>query len=484
MKRSVLLYAFTLLVFGSGMAAILWFGSPATEPLSVPAPIAPDHTKNTWTKLPLLLLQLSLIIGFIKIFSALFRRFGQPRVVVEILAGIVLGPSILGYFWPASTAFLFPENSLPTLEMFSQLGLILFMFVVGLHVDINSVRQRANVAISISHTVIIFSFFLGVSSAWFLYPRFAGPSIEFLPFALFMGIAMSITAFPVLARIISERQLKDSPIGVLALTVAAIDDITAWCLLALVVAIAKSGPLTDALITLSLTIAHIGLMFYVVRPGINYWLQRNFNASSTDQDRTWMTMTILLIFLSALTTELIGIHALFGAFLAGVIMPKMPQLRQRAAERVEYVSELVLLPLFFALVGLRTRFDGLTSADLWWICAWITLVAITGKMVGGALAARLSGHATWREAWLLGALLNTRGLMEIIILTIGYELGILSTDIFTILVLMALITTVMTGPLVTLFTGRRQQVTGTFTPAAAAPSVSVASDKVPPFRNP
>ncbi len=461
MKQSILLYSFTLLFFGSGIAAILWFGSNTSGATRASPPLASHDLAATWNNLPLLLLQLTLIIGFIKLFSALFRRFGQPRVVVEILAGIVLGPSLLGFFWPASTAFLFPVHSLPTLEMFSQLGLILFMFVVGLHVDTNIVKQRANAAVLISHTAIIFPFFLGVASAWFLFPRFAGPQINFIPFALFMGIAMSITAFPILARIISERQLSASPVGVLALTVAAIDDITAWCLLAIVVAIAKAGPLIEAVMTIVYTLIYIGVMFYLVRPGIHDWLQRHFNAKAGDQDRAWMTITILLVLLSSLTTELIGIHALFGAFLAGVIMPKMPVLRQRAAERVEYVSELVLLPLFFALVGLRTRIDLLSNLELWWICAWITMVAIVGKMIGGAFAARLSGDISWRDAWLLGALLNTRGLMELIILTIGYELGILTADIFTVLVLMALITTVMTGPLVAWLTGKRQQVTTT-----------------------
>jgi Kef-type K+ transport system membrane component KefB len=468
--RHLTAYILTILVFGSAIAGLLWHGSGTAVELAAPPPSNTNSTDiGKWGGLPLLLLQLSLIIGFIKLFSSLFRRFGQPRVIVEILAGIALGPSILGYLSPELLSFLFPSSSRPILSTLAQLGLVLFMFVVGLHIDTQRMRKQAQTAVFISHTAIIFPFFLGVFAALFLYPEFAQPHIHFIPFALFMGIAMSITAFPVLARIITERQLLNAPVGSLALTVAALDDVTAWCILAIVVAIAQSGPVWQSALAVLLTILYIIFMFYAVRPFIHWWLARHYQRLAPDRDKTWMTITILLILLSSLATELIGIHALFGAFLAGVIMPRIDMIRERATERIEYVSELVLLPLFFALVGLHTRIDLLNDWHAWLICAWITALAIIGKVLGGALAARWSGDLRWKDAWLLGILLNTRGLMEIIVLTIGLQTGILSSEIYTIMVLMALITTIMTGPLVALLSGRKQEVSGVFAPEHVQP---------------
>jgi Kef-type K+ transport system membrane component KefB len=262
---------------------------------------------------------------------------------------------------------------------------------------------------------------------------------------------MSITAFPVLARILKERQLTSTPVGALALTCAASDDMTAWCLLALVMAIAKSGPLTGAAATVGFTIVYVVVMLTLVRPLLGRLLQRQ---QARGDERTWMAVVLLVVLLSAMVTEIIGIHALFGAFFAGVVMPRDAALRARAGERVEYVSELVLLPLFFALTGLRTQIGLLDQGHLWLVCLGIIALAVSGKLLGGACIARLVSGFGWRESWLVGALLNTRGLMELVVLNIGYELGILSPTIFTMLVLMALLTTVMTGPLIGLLTGR------------------------------
>jgi Kef-type K+ transport system membrane component KefB len=461
-KRQALVYLVTLLVFGGGICALLWSVPTTANPVATSAPagvggLTGHLVRELQRPLVLLLMQIAVIVGFTRLFGSLFRRLGQPRVVVEIAAGIVLGPSLLGLVWPAAAAFLFPAWSLPALGTLSQIGLILFMFVVGMHLDTGAARKRADAAVLISHSSMVFPFFLGVASACFLYPRFAGAQIGFMPFALFMGIAMSVTAFPVLARILNERRLTGTMVGSLALTCAAIDDISAWCLLALVVAIAKAGPLSEAAVTVALTIAYLGVMLWVVRPLLARVLERQ-RAAGVD-DRSWMALVLLVVLCSAMVTEVIGIHALFGAFFAGVVMPKEAELRARTSERVEYVSELVLLPLFFALTGLRTQIGLLDSAHLWGICVLLIGVAVLGKLVGGACAARLSGGITWRDAWLLGALLNTRGLMELVVLNIGFEMGILSPAIFTMLVLMALVTTVMTGPLVTLLTGQRRQDT-------------------------
>ncbi len=456
MKRPLLFYLSTLLLFGGGIWALLVYGPANTAAASARTP-PPPASLATWLSeslhqpLILLLMQIVVIIGFTRLIGNVFRPFGQPRVVVEIAAGIVLGPSVLGWAWPDAGAFLFPPASLPALGTLSQIGLILFMFAVGMHLEPGGARQRATTAIMISHGTMLLAFLLGVASAWWLYPTFAGEAIGFVPFALFMGIALSVTAFPVLARILKERQLTHTPVGSLALTCAASDDMTAWCLLALVMAIAKSGPLAGAAATVVLTMLYIVVMLWLVRPLLARMLERLVKRGD---ERTVMSVVLLMVLLSAMTTEIIGIHALFGAFFAGVVMPKDAALRTRASERVEYVSELVLLPLFFALTGLRTQIGLLDQAHLWLVCAGIIALAVTGKLLGGAIITRITSGMPWRESWLVGALLNTRGLMELVVLNIGYELGILSPTIFTMLVLMALLTTVMTGPLIGLLTGK------------------------------
>ena len=268
----------SLLIFGGGIWALLAYGPANTATAAARTP-PPDVSFSTWLTeslhqpLILLLMQIVVIIGFTRLIGNAFRPFGQPRVVVEIAAGIVLGPSVLGGLWPAAGAFLFPSASLPALGILSQIGLILFMFVVGMHLEPGGARQRATTAILISHGTMLLAFLLGVASAWWLYPTFAGEAIAFVPFALFMGIALSVTAFPVLARILKERQLTGSPVGALALTCAASDDTTAWCLLALVLAIAQSGPLTGAAATVLLTMAYIAVMMWLVRPSLARMLE-------------------------------------------------------------------------------------------------------------------------------------------------------------------------------------------------------------------
>ena len=475
-RRPLLFYVITLLSLGGGIWALLVNG-PANSATAVartpaaPVSISAALAESLHQPLILLLLQIVVIIGFTRLIGNLVRPFGQPRVVVEIVAGIVLGPSVLGWLSPTAAAFLFPPDSLPALGTLSQIGLILFMFAVGTHLEPDGGRRRATTAVLISHGTMLLAFLLGVASSWWLYPAFAGEAIAFVPFALFMGIALSVTAFPVLARILKERQLTTTPVGALALTCAASDDTTAWCLLALVLAIAKSGPLTAAAATILLTLAYIAVMMWVVRP----LLARLLTSQSRHGDeRTVMSEVLLLVLLSAMTTEIIGIHALFGAFFAGVVMPRDPQLRARASERVEYVSELVLLPLFFALTGLRTEIGLLDQGHLWLVCAGIVVLAVAGKLAGGAVVSRLASGMSWRDAWLMGALLNTRGLMELVVLNIGYEMGILSPTIFAMLVVMALLTTIMTGPLVGLLTGspRRETVSLRTADAVTASDIS------------
>lgn len=403
--------------------------------------------ENATAPLSKFLIQLVIIVGATKIFSYLFKKIGQPGVIGEILAGIVLGPSLFGMWFPGYLNFVFPSTSMEDLHLISRLGLILFMFVVGMELNMDQVKTQARQALLISHAGILFPFTLGVGLAYFIYVDFAPANVYFLPFALFMGIAMGITAFPVLASILRERGLMNTPIGSLAITSAAIDDITAWCVFAAVIAIAKAGTFVGSLFTIGLSAVYIIGMFKVVRP----LLKKLFARLNPDGSYAINTLVVsfAVLLLSAFTTRIIGIHSLFGAFMAGVVMPGSPQFRKFVTERTEYVSVILLLPLFFAYNGLRTQIGLLNSPYLWLMFGAVLLVAVLGKLGGTAITARYLGQST-PNSLRLGVLMNTRGLMELIVLNIGYDLGILSAEIFTMMVLMAIATTFMTGPLLNL----------------------------------
>jgi Kef-type K+ transport system membrane component KefB len=373
----------------------------------------------------------------------LFTRIGQQSVIGETVAGIILGPSLFGLLCPGAFHFLFPPGSLPNLQLVSQVGLVLFMFIIGMELDLDKLKSRVGEAIVISHLSIAFPFLLGVGLAYFLYSNYAPANIPFIAYSLFMGIAMSITAFPVLARILKERNMTKTPVGSMALICAAIDDVTAWCILAVIIAIAKAGSINGALLTIVCTIAFVLFMFFVTRPLVKKLSDRFFK-NDTLQAPFIASIFLTLIF-SAFIAEVIGIHALFGAFLAGVIMPSNVSLRKLFTERVEDVSIMLLLPLFFAFTGLRTQIGLLNSSNVWLICVLIIGLAIIGKFVGGAVAARVVG-LSWKDGLSIGALMNTRGLMELIVLNIGYDLGILRPEVFTMFVIMALTTTFLTAP--------------------------------------
>jgi len=393
--------------------------------------------------LGVLIIQIVSIIAFSRIFGYFFNKIGQPTVIGEIVAGIILGPSFLGLFFPSVSAFIFPPDSLATLQYLSQIGLILFMFIVGMELDLKVLKKSAGISVAVSHASIIFPYLLGVILSYFLYTKYAPANIPFLAFALFMGIAMSITAFPVLARIIQERGLTKTPLGSLALTCGAIGDITAWCILAAVIAIVKTGTFLNSLFTIGLAIIYLNVMIFVIQP----FLKKigTVYISKETLSKTVLSFIFFILFLSAYFTELIGLHALFGAFLAGVIMPHATEFKKNMVEKIEDVSLVLLLPLFFAFTGLRTQIGLLNEGHLWVVCFAVIAVAVVGKFGGTSLAARFGGM-TWKDSFSLGVLMNTRGLMELIILNIGYDLGILSPEIFAIMVLMALITTFMTGP--------------------------------------
>jgi Kef-type K+ transport system membrane component KefB len=385
----------------------------------------------------------------------LFGKIHQPRVVGEMVAGILLGPSLLGAVAPSVEAALFPATSFGPLNLISQIGLILFMCLIGLKLDPSLLRGRLRTSVAISHASIVLPFVLGGVIAVAFYARLAPPNVTLTPFLLFMGVAMSITAFPVLARILVELRMLHSRPGAITISCAAVDDVTAWCILALVVSIARSAGLGGAVQTLVVALLYIAVMVAVVRP----YLARLDDWVGAPLTQESFAVILLGVLASSWVTELIGIHALFGAFLFGAIMPRRGRLADALVEKIEDIVVVLLLPLFFAYSGLRTEIGLLDSAGDWLICGVIIVAACAGKFGGSAIAARLTG-LSWREASVIGVLMNTRGLMELIVLNLGLDLGVISTRLFTMMVVMALVTTFMTTPLIERLTARRESRTG------------------------
>lgn len=455
-KLSWIFYTLMLLVFGTAIYQVLQRGRLQENVVHQDAAIAGQQkagnslqlfaesfSSNLGHPLPILLLQIMVIVIVVRIFGFLFNKIGQPAVIGEIVAGIVLGPSILGAFSPDVFNFIFPAASFINLQFLSQVGLMLFMFVIGMELDINLIRKQAKEAVIISHASIIIPYTLGMTLALYLFKQFAPPTISFSSFALFMGIAMSITAFPVLARIIQERNLTRTKLGAMAITCAAADDVTAWCILAALIAIVKAGSSVSTLFTLGLVVSYLLVMLFVIQPLLKK-LGTIYNKREV-VSKPMMAIVFMILLLSAYSTEVIGIHALFGAFLAGVIMPQGISFRKIVINKIEDVSLVLLLPLFFVFTGLRTHIGLLNQGHLWITCGWIILVAVAGKFGGSTIAAKLVGQS-WKDSLSIGALMNTRGLMELVVLNIGYDLGILSPEVFTMMVIMALVTTFMTSP--------------------------------------
>ena len=363
---------------------------------------------NLHHPLTTLLIQIIAVLLMVRLFGYLFSLIGQPGVIGEIVAGIVLGPSVLGFFFPDAFHFLFPAHSLTNLELLSQVGLILFMFVIGMELDFSVLKNKINETLVISHAGILVPFFLGILSSYWVYEEYAAAQTPFLPFALFIGISMSITAFPVLARIIQERNMTKTPLGTLAIASAANDDVTAWCLLAVVIAISKAGSFASALYSVGLAVVYIAVMFLVVRPFLKKVGEVYANREAIN--KTFVAFILLILIISSCLTEIIGIHALFGAFMAGVVMPSNLGFRKVMMEKVEDISLVFFLPLFFAFTGLRTEIGLINSPELWMVCLLLVTVAVVGKLGGCAIAARLVGES-WKDSLTIGTLMNTRGLM-------------------------------------------------------------------------
>lgn len=392
----------------------------------------------------LVLIEVLIVIGLSRLVGVGCRWIKQPLVIGEIIAGIMLGPSLFGLIAPDLAAALFPAEAVPFLNVLSQVGLIFFMFLIGLELNPKYLSGQLEIAILTSHVSILVPFSLGTLIAVLLYPQVSNASVSFTAFALFLGAAMSITAFPVLARIITENNLQGTRLGTLALTCAAVDDVTAWCVLALAIAVARTGSINGAFPTIIFALIYIAFMvtagrWFLTRVATYYQRTRQLN-------QLLLAGIYMGVVASALITEIIGIHLIFGAFLLGAVMPKDADLVREIAEKTEDFVLIFLLPVFFAYSGLRTQIGLLNSPELWFLCLIVLAVAIAGKYVGTYIAARVGGIEN-REASALGWLMNTRGLTELIVLNIGLSLGVISPLLFTMLVIMALVTTFMTSPL-------------------------------------
>jgi Kef-type K+ transport system membrane component KefB len=479
MSRTALLYLFITTVAILGIFGLVHIGGQLPPPTSSPG--AAVHTSKTVATaasasagllssatstlltngssgLGRLFLQILTIIVAASFAGRFANRIGQPAVVGEMIVGILLGPSLFGWLAPNVFSFLFAPSTLEPLQLFSQIGVCLFMFAVGMELDVSKLRGQAQTAILVSHSSIVIPYFLGVALALFLYSSLANVGASFTSFSLFMGISMSITAFPVLVRILKDRNLFQTELGTTATACAAVDDVTAWTILAFVVAIARAASLSAAIFSFALVLCFVGLMLLLVRPMLGGVIG-SAALERPEPDKPTLAIVVGVVLAASFCTEAIGIHSLFGAFLAGVTMPRASGFREKLAVRVENLSSVLLLPVFFAFTGLRTQIGLLNSAHDWAICGVVIAIATLGKLGGSSLAARLTGM-NGRISLQLGALMNTRGLMELIALNIGYDLGILSQRIFAMLVIMALVTTTLTTPLLTLFRVRQPRASG------------------------
>jgi len=448
----------TALVYAAMVSASVgaFFGIRALGAgLSAPAPSGPMFGAGGGATSPHTILHVLLAMIVIIVASrglgAIFRYLHQPPVIGEVLAGILLGPSLLGRIAPSASAFVLPSTVAPFLGVIAQVGAILFMFLVGLELDTSLLRKKSHATLAISHASILAPFLLGSALALWVYPRLSSSDVPFPVFTLFMGVSMSVTAFPVLARILTDRGIHKTRLGVIAISCAAVDDVTAWCLLAFVVSVAKARP-AGALLTIGLAVGYIVFMLGAVRPLVHRVVRRTELTKNLGQDVSALVFGGLL--LSALTTDVIGIHAVFGAFLLGAIIPHESLLAKSMKHKVEDLVVVLLLPAYFAFTGMRTEIGLVSGAGNWMMCGVIIVVACLGKFGGSTLAAKLAG-LDWYDSASLGVLMNTRGLMELIVLNIGLDLRVLSPTLFAMMIIMALVTTFATTPVLHLLNRAR-----------------------------
>ncbi len=418
-------------------------GARLQAPLAASPP--PDKTSISGKPDALFHVLVALIAVLVtgQLLARLFRYIGQPPVIGEVVGGILLGPSFLGRVWPEAAAFILPPSVGPYLGVLAQLGVILYMFLIGLELNPAELRERFQSLLAITHSAMVVPFLLGAALALYLYPRFSSNDVSFTSFALFVGVSLSITAFPVLARILTDRGIQKTGLGVMALGCAAMGDVIGWCLLAFVVGVAQAK-VSGAFVVLGLTAAYLGFMFLVVRPIVARLLAR---ADEMRWTQGIAASAFAALLLSSLATEAIGIHALFGAFLLGAVIPHHSPLASTMTQKLEDLVVVLLLPAFFALTGMRTQIGLVSGTEEWLVCGLIVVVASAGKIGGTLLGARWASVFGWRDRLKLGILMNTRGLMELIVLNIGLELRLISPTLFAMMVIMSLATTLATSPL-------------------------------------
>ena len=422
--------------------------------LTTPSGLGPAGERVTATRaresfgatVAVFLLAIAIVMLAARVVGALAVKLAQPRVMGEVVAGIALGPTIFGWLAPGAQATFFPSDILPAFGMVANLGLIFYLFLVGLELDPRQLKGRVGQAAAISNTSVALPMMLGLAVALPLY-TLVGPDKKFVAFALFMGVAMSITAFPVLARILVERRMLKRPVGALTLACAAIDDVTAWFLIALATAVAVAGSSSDVIQTVALAIAFCLVMGFAVRPLLSRVSDAYDEAGKVPG--TWVVAIFAGVLLSAYVTEIIGIAVIFGAFIMGMIMPRNAGLTEDVTRRIEDFVVTLLLPMFFTYTGLRTDIGLLDRPELWLMTGVLVAVAIVGKLVGAMIAARVTGFG-WRSSAVIGTLMNTRGLTELIVLNLALEKGVISPALFASLVIMALVTTFMAGPVLRL----------------------------------
>jgi Kef-type K+ transport system membrane component KefB len=435
-----------------GAAGLFLLVRAAGSSLVAPDPAAvegaPGATPAGADVLLHVLLALVVVIVAARACGELCKRLHQPPVIGEIVAGLLLGPSLLGRLSPAATGYLLPPSVAPFLSVIAQIGVLLFMFLVGLELDTDQLKHRTHATVAISHASIVAPFVLGSTLSLWLYPKLSTSNVPFTVFALFLGVALSVTAFPVLARILTDRGIHKTRLGVVALTCAAVDDVTAWCLLAFLVAVANAR-VSGAAVTLGITGFYLGFMLIVARPFVARAVRAQELRKSVSQGA--IAVVVVGLLLSTLATEAAGIHAIFGAFLLGAIIPHDSRLARDLTHKLEDLVVVLFLPAFFAFTGMRTQVGLVHGASQWLVCGVVLATASIGKFGGSFVAARITGLGN-RDAASLGILMNTRGLMELIVLNLGLDLHILSPTLFAMLVLMAVITTFATTPVLHLLT--------------------------------
>lgn len=442
-------------MLGATVALYLWIRRHG-ETLAAagpPSPVDPTTAASHSSVLANVLLALAVVTLLARAVGGLFRKLlGQPAVIGEIVAGLLLGPSVLGALSPELYEALLPAGSASYLGLVSKVGVVLFMFLVGLDLDPKLLRGSTHATVVVSHASILAPFLLGAALALWLYPRYSANDVSFTVFSLFLGVSMSVTAFPVLARILVDRGVQKTRLAATALTCAAVDDVSAWTLLAIVAGIASSS-FEGAVWTVPLVLAYLAVMLLVIRPLSRPFVRRE-QAASGPLSHTAFAAVLVALLLSAVATESIGIHALFGSFLLGALLPHDGRLPEQIRTRLEDVVVVLFLPSFFAFTGMRTEIGLLGGWDDWLACALVVVVATAGKFGGTLVAARAVG-LSWRHSSALGVLMNTRGLMELIVLNLGLDLGVITPAVFTMMVLMALVTTFATTPVLDLVLGRR-----------------------------